>query len=227
MAASLLLHLGVAASLSSICLFEPSAIGTPVTVVARWGPAATPSRTEPRTGAALTQVTQASQVTAKLVHMRLNDALRQQQNAKPDEQLQRIERMGQHLRQFSSTDSLNEISQKFSSWMGYSARASEPATKPPGGEFDYDTAQIHDVIRREQPAGGYRYFAIMLDAQGRTTEIELDANVGETMYQLMQRIHKNPLLGQVYRQIFMPLADQLTRKAAHGAGLTTPPPPAN
>jgi hypothetical protein len=224
MAVSLLLHLGVAASLSSTRLFEPASLQTPVTVVARWGPAATSSRPEARTGSVLTEV---SQVTAGLVQTRLNDALRQQQNAKPDEQLQRIERMGQQLRQLSTPDSLDEISQKFSSWMGYSTRASQPAVKPPSGEFDFDTAQIHDVIRRERFGGGYRYFAMMLDSQGRTSEAELDAASGETMYQLMQRIHNNPLLSQVYRQIFMPLADQLTHKAALGAGPSSPPPPAN
>ena len=40
-------------------------------------------------------------------------------------------------------------------------------------------------------------------------EIEVSEQEGEPIYETMQRIKANPLLEQVYRQIVMPLLDQL------------------
>ena len=50
---------------------------------------------------------------------------------------------------------------------------------------------------------------VLLDAEGRTLEVEVSEQEGKPIYETMQRIKANPLLEQVYRQIVMPLLDQL------------------
>jgi hypothetical protein len=60
-----------------------------------------------------------------------------------------------------------------------------------------------------------------LDAQGRTVEVEMGQSDGERMYVTMERIKANPLLERVYRQIVMPVIDQLltaAKKAESGVG---------
>ena len=78
------------------------------------------------------------------------------------------------------------------------------------GEFDHDTAELHDV---QPAAAGSRWLALprcaLLDAEGRTLEVDVDPAAGEQLYVTLEKIKANPLLEQVYRQIAMPLFDQL------------------
>jgi hypothetical protein len=54
---------------------------------------------------------------------------------------------------------------------------------------------------------------VLLDALGRTWEVELSEAEGAPLYELMQRIKRSPLLESVYRRIAMPLLDQILGKA--------------
>ena len=73
--------------------------------------------------------------------------------------------------------------------------------------------------------GGFRYVTVLLDAQGRTVETEVSQQEGEPVYELMQRIKANPLLEQVYRQIVMPLLDQLVAAAKQAKTAPAAPKP--
>jgi hypothetical protein len=75
--------------------------------------------------------------------------------------------------------------------------------------FDADTAQMHDVRRERTSGGQWRYWLILLDAEGRTIEVEVPPVEGEQLYKTMQRIKAFPLAEKVYRQITMPLLDKM------------------
>ena len=101
----------------------------------------------------------------------------------------------------------------FQSWFGLEKRASEPVDSSPPGDFDFETAQLHDVRREQDADGELSYIAVLLDAEGRTIDVALSEAEGKPAYELMERMKANPLLDQLYRQLAMPMIDQVLRNA--------------
>jgi hypothetical protein len=87
-------------------------------------------------------------------------------------------------------------------------RASEPAVEPVAGDFDFDTAQIHDVLRVTAKDGSFDYRSVLVDSRGRTFEVDIDRLEGEKTYAAFESMKRFPLANQVYRQIAMGLIDQ-------------------
>src|SRR5687767_1722224 len=120
-------------------------------------------------------------MTAK-VDDELRRSLAEAESLPDDEKLARLEQLAGKLDQVSSEKSVDELSKKFQAWLKTEERATAPAEKPPEGEFDYGTAQFHDVKREETAEGGFVYKSVLLDAAGRTVEIEMAAAEGESTY---------------------------------------------
>lgn len=158
-------------------------------------------------------VTTPSEVTPEMVRQRLDDIVTETEETDDEESLQRLDQLSGRLSQLSSQDSVDAMAGTLQSLLGTSPRATQPAEEVVDGEFDFDTAQFHDVRRYSNDAGGYSYVTVLLDAEGRTIETEMDQVDGERIYQTMQRIRANPLLEQVYRRIAMPLLDQILATA--------------
>ena len=89
--------------------------------------------------------------------------------------------------------------------------AQHPSEESVDGPFDFNTAQIYDVHRNATADGQWEYVSVLLDANGRTLEVTMDAADGESVYRTMQTLNANPLAAQLYRQITMPLLDKLAR----------------
>jgi hypothetical protein len=153
-------------------------------------------------------------VTASMVAKKLDEEIQSSKQLSRDEQLSELDVMTNRLNNLSSSESLEALSGTFQAWMGTEARASKPAIAPQTKDFAFDTAQLHDVRRDVDAEGRTQYFAILLDAAGQTTEVEMTAAEGKPAYELMERMKANPLLDQLYRQLAMPLMDQLMKSAA-------------
>lgn len=154
-------------------------------------------------------VTTPEEVTGEMLRERIDDLAAENATLTDAEQLEKLDRLTARLNQVADAESVDRLAGTFQALTGTKPRASRPAAEPAQGDFDLDTAQIHDVRRDETSDGKIRYFVILLDADGRTEEVEMDAAAGEQMFATMQRIKSNPLLEQVYRQIAMPLFDQM------------------
>jgi hypothetical protein len=205
LAVSCLVH-GLVLVVLAEALRSPPAESAGVTVAACFGAASTPAP------APLVRPTAAtSDVRGPLVQAKLDAIVAEQQKRAPSEQLQRLDSVSAGLERVTSAPSLDELAVHFQSWLGYGSRAAEPHPRAAVGPFDFSTAQLHDVARYSAGAESWRYVSVLLDAQGRTMEVELSAEQGETLYELMQRIKANPLLEKIYRTIAMPLVDQLLR----------------
>ena len=159
--------------------------------------------------------TKPDEVNDSLVEKKLNQAIEHAQEESPEENLGKLDSLAERLDRTSSEESIDKLAEKFQGWLGTSKRATKPAEEPVAGEFDYDTAQLHDVRRELNDDQSWNYWAIMIDAEGRTIEVEMTLSEGETMYKTMQRMKAFPLVDKVYRQITMPLLDKLlqTEKA--------------
>ena len=129
-----------------------------------------------------------------------------------EENLGELDQRVAQLNQISSPESVDAISEHVGRVMGLQSRATDPAEVKPTGKFDPDSAQFHDVKRLTNKDGSYTYMAILVDAAGRTSELELTEDEGQTLYSTMQKINANPLLGRVYRSMVMPLVDQLLQE---------------
>lgn len=183
---------------------------------------------EPREASPEVQVAESPEVISDdVVAERISDAVEQAQQLDDDQKVDRLTVLAERLEDVSSQQSIDELAGAFQQWLGTSSRASEPAAEPPPGDFDFDTAQLHDVRRMEPDDGGVRYLIVMLDAAGRTVEIEVSREEGETAYQTMQRLKSFPLAEKLYRQITMPLLDKLIQTGRTAAQADVPTEPTN
>ena len=153
-------------------------------------------------------VSDPAEVTAELVRNRLEAVVADSESLSEADKLARLDELSERLTQVADERSIQALSGVMQSFLGTKLRATQPAQEKPPGEFDFETAQFHDIQRHPREPGGFRYVTVLLDAEGRTIEVEVSEAEGKPVYETMQRIKANPLLEQVYRQIVMPLLDQ-------------------
>lgn len=211
---SLMLHTFVVAAAVAVplaWLFDDNGEDNTITVVAS-------INTKPQSEEVeVNVVSDPSEVTGVMVEERLNDVIAESQQLTEQEKLDRLTILAQRAEQISTEQSIDELTDKFHKWLGTEQRATQPASAPVAGPFDFDTAQLHDVKREPNEKGGWRYLATLLDAKGRTMDVEMTEAEGETMFQTMERLKAFPLAEKIYRQITMPLMDNLL-KAGRQAG---------
>jgi hypothetical protein len=150
-----------------------------------------------------------SQVTDDMVRAKLDAAVAKAAGRSVKENLDRLDQMSGRLKNVASPSSVGELAGTFQQFVGTKPRASQPVEHAAPEDFDCETAQFHDVKRYAKEPSGWRYVAVLLDAAGRTIEVEMDEPDGERVYVTLERIKSNPLLEQVYRQIAMPLLDKM------------------
>jgi hypothetical protein len=149
------------------------------------------------------------QITGQMVERRIRDLLSRQEPRSNEEKLSQLDKATQRLSRLSTDESLDELAGTFRDWLALSPRAVHPVAAAAEGEFDFDSAQVHDVWRQVDESGQVTYVAVLLDAAGRTHEMTLEEDQGGPLFEIMQRVKANPLLEKIYRQILMPLLDRL------------------
>jgi hypothetical protein len=148
-------------------------------------------------------------VTGGMVRRRLDQIVAESQTRTDAENLDRLGQLSKQLSRVSSGSSVEAMAGAMHSMLGTKARHDTPPADASPSAFDFDTAQFREVKRSPLADGRWRYVAVLVDAAGRTQEVELDADTGARTYAVMEQIKANPLLEQVYRQIATPLFDQL------------------
>jgi len=149
-----------------------------------------------------------------------------------DENLDQLDSMSKQLGSVTSDESVDDLANSIQHWMGLGSRASKPKSNASksnasSDEFDIDSAQLHDVERRGKKPGKVEFQAVLIDARGNTMQIKMTDHEGQETYALMQRIKSNPLLEKIYRQIAMPLLDNLVQSARDQMASPSSPPAAN
>lgn len=164
-------------------------------------------------------VSDPTDVTKDMVTDRIEQDVQAAEALSPEEKLDRLSELSERLSDVSSPESVEAMAGAIQNMFGVAPRATEPSAEPVEGSFDFDTAQFHDVSRVPLDPSGFRYVAILLDAEGRTMEVEMDDVDGQTLYETMQQIKQNPLLEAVYRQVVMPLLDQMVAGVRQAEGI--------
>ena len=145
------------------------------------------------------------------VETQLDAELRAAEKLEDEQKLTSLKKNIDKLDDLASQESIEELSGKFQQWLQTETRAQQPAANPVPGPFDIDTAQFHDILRQQAPGGESRYVAVLLDAEGRVMEVEIDPETGAQAYRTLQLVKENPLAEMIYRQITMPLMDKMIR----------------
>jgi hypothetical protein len=176
--------------------------------------AAPESKTDEAVDTPSITVSEPGPMTGALVRDRILESVDQARQRSDAENLDRLERLGKRLNEeVSSPASIDRMAGVLQVMFGTKPRADQPVAEPLGGVFDFDTAQFHDVRREAADDGGWRYVSILIDAEGRVFESDMNAEEGRRVYEVMQRIRQNPLLERVYRKIALPLFDQMLNTA--------------
>jgi uncharacterized membrane protein YkoI len=121
-----------------------------------------------------------------------------------------LARLSQQLTESSSQDNIDAMAQFLSGVAG--ARKPAPSTNDAPIPFDANTAQIDRVRKEVDSQERVHYIATLVDANGSTKELELDAQTGAQLYKILKIIESNPLLERVYRKIVMGFLDQALAK---------------
>jgi hypothetical protein len=130
-----------------------------------------------------------------------------------DENLKQLQSLSTRLDRLSSQQAVGDIARSLGQWLQTAPRATEPVAAQVAGEFDYATAQLHEVRRRRNEQGQWQYWAVLVDEAGRLRESAMEPDEGASAYQTMQVVKSSPLAEMVYRRIAMSLLDQVIKAA--------------
>lgn len=136
-------------------------------------------------------------------------AILESEKRSAEENLERLEGLSETLETVSDEESVDALVQGFQKWMGTKPRAAKPAEEPVAGEFDFNSAQIHDVMKKTLDDGTVTYSAILVDAEGRQMQTEMTPEEGEQLHRVFALIKENPLLERIYRGVVMSLMDKM------------------
>lgn len=154
----------------------------------------------------------ADNVPAEQIESSLRSAFESTAPISEERKLSELQRNVQRLEQIASESSIAEVGEAIRSATALEDRASVPAAEAVAGAFDFDSAQFHDVSREMDQDGKLVYRSILLDAKGRTVEVELTESEGKTAYETMQMLKTSPFGEAVYRSMVMPMLDKLIPK---------------
>lgn len=161
----------------------------------------------------------------QLARKRLEMESKRADSLDPEQQFQKLQAASKRLSQLSSDKSVGEMSDQLRKVLDLSERATQPVADAAETDgFDAESAQLHDVLKEVSDDGKDRYVAVLLDAQGRTSKFPLSEDEGKKLHRLMKLIKSNPLLERVYRELAMPLLDQLLEKSPNEKPETTKSP---
>ncbi|MBM4002717.1 MAG: hypothetical protein FJ295_05415 [Planctomycetes bacterium] len=208
------LHLGLVLGLATCSLFAwPWFVAIPSTSSAQPLTFVSAPAEESRQAAVAPPAENADPSMPEYLRQKLRDAVDESQAEDDNAKLEKLRKLSSRLDRVASSDSVDNLSLQLRQWFGTEERADRPVESPAGSEFDYRTAQLHDVRRIEAEDGSWTYRSVLVDAQGRAVEVSMDAEQGSRLYQTFQLIKSNPLLERVYRQFIMGFLDQWMREA--------------
>lgn len=199
---------------SSAPIPEPVVVGVPGTArpeITTARPAAAEAGREPADNSvgSLEEIADADAPdTRAMLQRMLDQSIRKEQAASAEQQLARLETLAGELQGLATEQSVDEIA-------GFLGTVLETTPAPtsangPVGKFDPETAQIVDV-RQETREGKVRHIALLKDARGMTSEVEVDADTGESLARTFALMRKFPLLESVYRKSVMPVLDRMLK----------------
>jgi len=167
----------------------------------------------------LTERMPVAAVTSDKVQDQLREMVQESQELTADQNLERLQGLAQRFDDIGSHQTVDELSRKFQQWWGpRPASVPQPADtlQPDSGstqaEFDSETALIQDVRRRRDERGDWVYEAVLVDSDGTSQNVPLDADEGQRLHQTLKIVKSSPLVQRIYREITMPIMRRMLQQ---------------
>ncbi|MGB0598129.1 MAG: hypothetical protein ACPGLY_15695 [Rubripirellula sp.] len=126
-----------------------------------------------------------------------------------EEKLSELEKNLQRLESIASTESVQQVTTTVAETIGLDTETYAADKQAAEGAFDFDTAQLDDVIREPGKDGQWEYQSILVDSAGRKTTVPMGTGEGETLYSTFEQMKKYPFAQAIYRSVVMPLLQSL------------------
>lgn len=152
--------------------------------------------------------TSGDNVPASQIDASIQSAIKQVEELSGERQLSELEKKLRRLNSLSSAESVQDTSQKIANTLGLSP-GPVPAVGSVEGTFDATTAQIHEVTRIPDRDGDWLYQSVLVDAAGRTENVDLPRAEGEVTYKTFQQLKKFPMADGIYRKLVMPMLQNM------------------
>ncbi len=152
--------------------------------------------------------TSGDDVPASQIEASIESAMQQAEGLSEKRQLSELEKKLRRLNSISSAESVQDTTQKIANTLGLSP-GPVPAAESVEGMFDTTTAQIHEVTRIRDANGDWLYQSVLVDAAGRTENIDLPRAEGEVTYNTFQQLKQFPMADGIYRQLVMPMLQNM------------------
>lgn len=177
----------------------------------------------PETGSAEVRIDSGS--LTELIRREFQQQVQSGEAAEPAQRMARLDELGQRLHGISSEARVLAVTDRISQALGVVPR---PAASPPvtsDEPIDLDRAQLENVLKEADADGRIVYTGILIDPDGRTMRVELDAAEGEELSRLFETMRRYPLLEKVYRSVVMSLLDQPLHRSRQTAPAVPPSQP--
>jgi hypothetical protein len=158
-------------------------------------------------------------VPAEQIQASIDSQIAQIEKLPDQRKLSELEKNLKRLDKIATPESVDEVTTTIASTLGLDHQIYHPK-EADDGPFDPSTAQIQDVIRVKSEDGGWNYESVLVDAQGRTTNVTMTSSDGQTTYETFQNMKKFPMAEGIYRSLVMPMmqkmieAEEIAKKAA-------------
>lgn len=126
-----------------------------------------------------------------------------------EEKLSELEKNLQRLESIANTESVQQVTTTVAETIGLDTETYAAGKQAAEGAFDFDTAQLDDVIREPGKDGQWEYHSILVDSAGRKTTVPMGTGEGETLYRTFEQMKKYPFAQAIYRSVVMPLLQSL------------------
>ena len=221
---SVAFHIVLAAALLFYYLPSPTtSVGSPAPLAStsdRSSEQAAPSTDRPPPPAPIDAVDE------QQIRQSVESQIEQFESIPEERKLSELEKNLQRLEAVSDRESVNEVAATIAGSLGIDAGQYSAKTVPADGAFDHESAQLQDVTRKADKDGSWRYESTMVDSQGRTMTVPMNAAEAETVYATFQQMKKYPLAEGIYRGVVMPLLQKMMEadRAARQTAIETLPP---
>jgi len=126
-----------------------------------------------------------------------------------DEKQSELEKNLKRLESIADPKSVDDLSGRVAQSLGLDPQQYAPKTPPAEGDFQTETAQLQDVVRRRDPAGDWEYETRLVDADGRQMRVPVSAAEGQQLYETFQLMKQYPMADGIYRSVVMPMIQRM------------------
>lgn len=143
-----------------------------------------------------------------LIRREFQQALEQSQPLDASTRMMRLNELGARLQTLSTEDRVGQIAHRVAGALGIPSD-SPALNDAASGIFDFNRAQLDNVLKETAEDGRTVYFGVLIDPAGRTLRTELNADEGAELHRLFETIRRFPLLENVYRKLVMSLLQRM------------------